>query len=111
MLPMAQVSTKTKKSTETEKEEERQLRSLSSALKRQGVEVRRESLTRGHAFNVKSGGCVFSDQPHIFVDRRLPVSQQVGILVDFVLEKKLVLTDEEMSRLSSSTKSLLQSSR
>jgi hypothetical protein len=108
---MGQISTKTKKSAAKEKEEERQVRALSSALRRQGVEVRRESLTRGHAFNVKSGGCIFSDQPHVFVDRRLPVTQQVSILVDFVLEKQLTLTDEETGNLSPSTQALLQSNR
>ena len=79
-----------------EKEDERQLKRLIPLLREKGFNVRRENLPRGHAFHARSGSCVFSGKDFIFIDKRLPVSNQLSLLVDYALERKVYLSAEEL---------------
>ena len=63
-----------------EKAKELEIRALQKALQKQGIVLRRENLARGSSFKVKSGECVYSGKRHIFIDRRLPVEQQLATL-------------------------------
>jgi len=88
-----------KKSTSPAKTEEQSISTLVGSISRQGIVVRRERLASGHSFRVKSGRCSFSQERLLFVDRRLSPEQQLGVLIDFVLAKKLQLSDEELANL------------
>ena len=57
---------------------------LTEKLAEFGLSVRREPLSRGHAFRVKSGHCVFQGSKLVFLDKRLPPERQIGILSELV---------------------------
>ncbi len=83
-----------------EREADRQLRILGKILEARGISVRREKLSRGPAFRVKSGECIYTGKPHLFVDRRLPSEQQISLILDFFQECSLTLEDAELEQLS-----------
>ncbi len=91
------------------KREEQQVKSLAQVFERRGVTVRREKLSRGHSYRVKSGDCQFEGEPHVFLDRRLPTEQQILVLVDYLLDFNFGLEQEELAALSASTRSLISS--
>lgn len=90
-----------------EQEEERQLKKLVQVLNNRGIAVRRENLSRGSAFRVKSGGCLFSGENIVFLDRRLSISQQLAVLVDHILDLDMQLLPAESEGLSKQTLALL----
>jgi len=63
-----------------EKECESRIRSIIKELAQVGVSVRREKLTRGPSFKVNSGSCSLGGKFTVFVDKRLPVEQQLQTL-------------------------------
>ena len=83
------------------------LRGLTKIFFRHGIAVRRENLTRGTAYRVKSGNCSFNGKDLIFVDKRLPAAQQVSFLVDCLVETKLALEQSELGMLPPSARTLL----
>ena len=91
----------------TAREEETEVRALTEALKRHGIVVRREKLARGHEFRVKSGSCRALGKNLLFVDKNLPTAQQLGLLVDYFVEKRIGLLPNELERVSTSRRSLL----
>jgi hypothetical protein len=95
------------KKSNQDKEDERQLKILSGLFQRKGIEVRREKLARGAGFRVKSGNCLFSGDDLLFLDRRLPLKQQLSVMIDWLIEKDIELSDSEMEELPSSAKTLL----
>ncbi len=90
-----------------EVEEERQLKQLASILEKHGVTVRRENLSRGSSFRVKSGGCYFSGEKILFLDKRLPLSQQKAVLIDHAVELELKLEATELEQLPTQIAALL----
>lgn len=66
---------------------EERLKGLIHSCTSLGFVVRRENLARGHSFRVKSGGCVLGSERYLFLDRRLPLSQQLSVLSDFLTER------------------------
>ncbi len=90
-----------------EKEDEKQVKLLVSLFQRKGIEVRREKLARGSGFRVKSGNCLFSGNDLLFLDRRLPLKQQLTVMVDWLVEKNVDLSDEEMEELPKAARSLI----
>ncbi len=99
-----------KKKSAKERELESQVKKLKKIIESRGFSVRRENLSRGPAFRVKSGGCHFSGSNVIFVDRRLPLDQQTTLLTDYILELGLEVSDEETEGLSDSLLELLKGS-
>ena len=69
-------------STIFERECEHKIRNLVKNLAIKGLIVRREKLTRGPSFKVKSGRCALSGKEIVFLDRRLPVDIQLQVLED-----------------------------
>lgn len=67
-----------------EKECENRIRSIIKDLSSSGLIVRREKLTRGPSFKVKSGLCSLSGKKIVFLDRRLPVDQQLQMLEEHI---------------------------
>lgn len=68
------------------KDIESKLKEISKKLLESGVMVRRENLTRGPSFRVRSGRCLLVQKEHenrrdcLFIDRRLSVQQQLEIV-------------------------------
>ncbi len=91
-----------------EKRDEQQIRLLQKIFRKHGIDVRRENLSRGPSFRVKSGGCLLTGEPIIFLDRRLPPDQQLGTLLDHLLAAGLTISDEDRDSLSNSTRALLE---
>jgi hypothetical protein len=89
-----------------EAREERELRSIVGLLRARGITVRREKLTRGVAFRVKSGSCeVFGDDV-LYVDKNLSPKQQISIMIDYLLDHQVELSREELELLSASNRAL-----
>lgn len=95
--------------TQKERQDELQLRRLCEVFQRRGVQVRREKLSRGRAFRVKSGDCTLENDNLVFVDRRLPQQQQLSVLVDYIFDYGFELDEEELQAFSSRTCALIAS--
>jgi hypothetical protein len=91
-----------------EREADRQLRILGKILEGRGISVRREKLSRGPAFRVKSGECIYTGKPHLFVDRRLPSEQQISLILDFFQECEISLEESEVEELSDKVRRQLE---
>ena len=65
---------------------ESKLRDISKKLLENGVSVRRENLTRGPSFRVRSGRCYIAPKGDdnrkdcLFIDKRLSMQQQLEII-------------------------------
>jgi len=55
---------------------------LKAAAERLGLQVREERLLREVGYRVRSGGCRLRQSELIFLERGLPVSAQIEVLVD-----------------------------
>lgn len=97
--------------TSKEAEQEALVRFIQKALERRGITVRRENLTRGPAFKVKSGRCLYTGQKHLFVDRRLSPDQQISFLIEFLVDAPFELTEEEFDNLPKATQELISARR
>jgi hypothetical protein len=58
------------------------LEELKSAAERLGLKVREERLLREVGYRVRSGSCRLGDDNMILLERDLPVSAQIEVLVD-----------------------------
>ncbi len=87
--------------------EEGEIRILVRRLKERGVVIRREKLSRGREFRVKSGTARVFGEKILFVDRALPEQQQLTILLDYILEHRILFTKEELSLLSPARRGFL----
>lgn len=92
------------------REIEKEIKSLSKIIESKGIKVRREKLSRGHNFKVRSGNCILTGTDHVFLDKRLPHEQQMLLLFEVLSQKELKITPEDASILSDKTKSLLDKS-
>ena len=82
---------------------------MSALIEEAGFTVRREKLSRGPAYKVRSAGCLFSGDKVLFVDRNLPEDQQVGLLINYLLELGLTPSEELLSLLSPANQDMLKS--
>ncbi|HQH27854.1 MAG TPA: hypothetical protein PLP17_10705 [Oligoflexia bacterium] len=82
--------------------DEEKIRHICRAFTKRGITVRRENLTRGLAFRVRSGDCLFSGERVVFVDRRLPIEQQLMMLSDYISDYHIDLDEDEREILASS---------
>lgn len=80
--------------------EDRDLKRFSSILTTKGISIRREKLVSGSSFRVKSGHCKLSGDNFLFLDNRLPSSQQLSILTDFATERAIRFKENELEGLS-----------
>ncbi len=93
--------------TKKELEVEREIRNIGKLIESKGIKVRREKLSRGRNFKVRSGNCVLTGSDHIFIDRRLPQEQQMMLMLDVLNQESIEISSEEASVLSDKSKSLL----
>lgn len=85
------------------------IRRLQKIVQKSGIEVRRENLTRGSSYKVKSGVCQFSGKPLLFLDKRLSNDQQASVLVDYLLDNQLAVNNEDMEELPANIVNLFSS--
>lgn len=85
-----------KKKTQKEREEDQQIKQLASLFEKRGIKVRREKLSRGQSFRVKSGDCVYTEEKVLFLDKRLPSDQQINVLIDYIQDFSIKLEDSEL---------------
>ncbi|HMO17516.1 MAG TPA: hypothetical protein PKA63_08360 [Oligoflexia bacterium] len=71
-----------KKISAFERECESQIKEIIKKYSRLGLSIRRENLTRGPSFKVRSGRCTLTGGQVIFIDRRLSAENQLSILND-----------------------------
>ena len=76
----------TQQKSKKDKELEEQFHGLAKVFEEKGIAVRREKLSRGPSFRVKSGECFLTGKKLLFVDKRLPVDQQISLLQDYLIE-------------------------
>ncbi|MCC6933759.1 MAG: hypothetical protein IT292_11010 [Deltaproteobacteria bacterium] len=93
--------------TKDEQECEKQIRLLVKTLKDLNHEVRREKLARGDSFRVKSGTCQFSGRRLLFIDSRLPLKQQITVMLDYIIDHEIALSADVLSLLPVNMRSLL----
>jgi len=62
---------------------------LKAAAERLGLQVREERLLREVGYRVRSGGCRLRQNEMIFLERGLPVSAQIDVLVDELAGRRL----------------------
>ncbi len=97
-----------KKKSKKDQEIENQLKTLSGVFENRGISIRREKLSRGSAFRVKSGNCLLSGDKVIFIDRRMPIDQQLSVMFDYIVELKIQPTEEELENLPTKIKDVLE---
>lgn len=96
-----------KKKSKQVLEIERDIKALKALFEKAGLTVRRESLSRGYSFAVRSGECTLQGSDLVFVDKRLPLENQLNILLDKVVERELDLNKMDKTSLSARTAKLL----
>jgi len=79
---------------------EKSLNALSAVLQQVGIEVRREKLKQGHGWKVLSGACKFHNKNVLFVDRRMPVDDQLAFLTSKVISLNISLPEGILSQSS-----------
>jgi hypothetical protein len=89
------------RSVKESKDEER-IKDLCRAFCRKGIKIRRENLTRGQSFRVRSGDCLFSGERVLFLDRRLPAEQQLSMLFDYIAGCEIDLDEDQRGIAASS---------
>jgi hypothetical protein len=62
---------------------------LKTVAERLGLEVREERLLREVGYRVRSGACRLRESEMIFLERGLPVSAQIDVLVDELAGRRL----------------------
>jgi len=65
------------------------LEELKNAAEKLGLSVREERLLREVGYRVRSGSCRLRDEEVIFLDRSLPASAQLEVLVDELVGRRL----------------------
>ncbi|MDD2942803.1 MAG: hypothetical protein PHC51_07545 [bacterium] len=97
-----------KAAEELERQQERCLRLICKLFATRGIVVRRENLSRGSSYRVKSGGCVLTGDNLLFIDRRLPCEQQFSMLADFADTTGMTFTEDEVISMLPQFKSQLK---
>jgi len=82
---------------------------MSEVIEATGVTVRREKLSRGPAYKVRSAGCQFLGDNVIFVDKGLPEDQQVAVMLNYLIELDVSLAEEDLALLSPANQDFLRS--
>jgi hypothetical protein len=77
------------KATRPSAEQSALLEELKAAAQRLGLSVREEHLLREVGYRVRSGSCRVRDAQVIFLDRSLPVTAQIDVLVDELAARSL----------------------
>ena len=65
------------------------LQELKTVAGQLGIRVREEKLLRDVGYHVRGGGCRVHGQEMVFLDRDLPLSERVEILLDELSHREL----------------------
>jgi hypothetical protein len=88
-------------------DDEKIFKIMTKILKNHELEVRCEKLARGDSFRVKSGDCNFKNKKIVFIDARLPIDQQVSVLVDYLVAAKIQFNSNELDELPQNVRNLI----
>lgn len=69
-------------------EKECKIKELIAQLEQHGITIRREKLKSGHGWKTVSGSCRMSEKSLVFVDRKLPLDEQLLFLSGIVSQLK-----------------------
>ena len=86
----------TNNNTKVEKDpkKEKVIQILTQVLSDGGYKVRREELGRGFGWKASSGTCRVLHDKVLFLDRRLPQSEQLSLLLETTKELMVVVSEE-----------------
>ena len=98
-----------KQKTQKERVADKQLKILGSLFEKRGITVRRERLSRGPGYRVKSGGCHLTGNGYLFIERRMPSDHQLSLLVDYFVDLGFAAEDSELDGFSPKIRKLLSS--
>ncbi len=84
------------------------LKIIVKMFRRYGFIVRRENLSRGRSFRVRSGNCEFGNEKLVFVDRRLSPNEQISFLIDFLSSAKIQLQPDDFALIPPRLRSVLR---
>lgn len=91
--------------------DERELRCLLALLRERGIAVRREKLTSGPSFRVKSGSCEVYGEDVLYIDKNLPSRQQISLLLDYLIDRAVPVPEEALENLSPASRALIETQR
>ena len=102
---------KAKRSTSrtSDPNKERIFKGLSTLFSSQGYNVRREELKRGPGWRASSGSCRKVDERIVFVDKRSPIEDQIGFLVQEIMSLNISHDEESLSVLPEESRELVAS--
>lgn len=69
------------------------LQELKTLAAQHGVRVREEKLLRGAGYRVRSGGCRVHGKDMVFLDRDMPVSERLELLLDELSQREIQSVD------------------
>ena len=69
------------------------LQQLKNLAAQHGVRVREEKLLRGAGYRVRSGGCRVHGEDMVFLDRDMPVSERLELLLDELSQREIQSED------------------
>jgi hypothetical protein len=79
---------------EQAKTKDQLIRALSAILENAGLQVRREKLKQGHGWRAVSGTCRLATEKFIFLDRKLPLEEQIDFLLERINQSKIDISAE-----------------
>lgn len=65
------------------------LQELKTFATQHGIRVREEKLLRGAGYRVRSGGCRVHGKDMVFLDRDMPVSERLELLLDELSQREI----------------------
>ena len=80
---------------------------LTRGLRDRGVVIKREKLTRGAGYRVRSGLCSVKGESVLFVDKNLASDQQLSVLVDYAIDSGLADVAREVPELPANLRTLV----
>jgi hypothetical protein len=82
------------------------IKELAVLAEARGYAVKRENLKQGIGWKVMSGACRFNEDKLIYIDRKLPQSDQISFLFSKVVALGLKPDSEQLQNLSEDTRSM-----
>ena len=82
------------------------IKELALLAESQGYSVKRENLKQGIGWKAMSGSCRFNEVKLIYIDRKLPQSDQISFLFNKVISLGLRPDSEQLQNLSEDTRSM-----
>ncbi len=99
---------KRKQVVQNDPKKESVIKELAVLAESYGFSVKRENLKQGIGWKVMSGSCRFNEQKLIYVDRKLPQTDQISFLFNKFVTLGLKPDFEQLQNLSEDTRNLIR---